>query len=294
MNMTDPKFLRMARQKARGKNIFAELLLTIALFMAGTFMTSILMGIIFRSIIKGVEYTELLSTLINLFSFLGISLTYMAYVKLVEKRSLETMGFTSKNRLSEYLKGLVLGFLLFFLAWLISLILGGNIFKGIKQNISIRALSLLFLGFMIQGMTEEVVCRGFLMVNISRRYGLRIGIIVNSLFFSALHLANPGINFISLLNIFLVGLVFSLYMVWRENIWGVGAMHTMWNFAQGNIFGVAVSGMDMKETIFLTEKIGDNNIINGGIFGIEGSLAGTIVLVIGIIVIYRKIYKERT
>jgi len=82
----------------------------------------------------------------------------------------------------------------------------------------------------------------------------------------------------------LFGIFAGVYFIRRGNIWGVAAVHSIWNFAQGNIFGVLVSGNDFGTTIF-TSTINENlTILNGGDFGLEGGILTTIVMVAGIVI----------
>jgi membrane protease YdiL (CAAX protease family) len=141
-------------------------------------------------------------------------------------------------------------------------------------------LLLFFLGFLIQGMSEELLCRSYLMVSLSRKWPLWACVVSNALLFSLFHLGNPGISVIALVNIFLFGLFASLLTLRRGSIWMVGALHSMWNFAQGNLFGIPVSGLvgspsPLKAT---AAEGGWQTLLNGGSFGIEGGLAATAVL----------------
>ena len=88
----------------------------------------------------------------------------------------------------------------------------------------------------------------------------------------------------AVINLFLFGVFAALYFLRRGNIWGISAIHTIWNFAQGNIFGCKVSGMNMGETIFNTVET--NGVLwSGGDFGPEGGIGVTVVLTIGIIIL---------
>ena len=83
---------------------------------------------------------------------------------------------------------------------------------------------------------------------------------------------------------FVFGIFASVYFVKRGNIWGIAAIHSIWNFAQGNIFGVLVSGNDFGTTVFKSEINESMTLINGGAFGLEGGILVTIVMVVGTIV----------
>ena len=54
---------------------------------------------------------------------------------------------------------------------------------------------------------------------------------------------------LSLISIVLVGVLMALYMLKTDNIWGVAALHGAWNFTQGNLVGVAVSGQNAGGTL---------------------------------------------
>jgi membrane protease YdiL (CAAX protease family) len=124
------------------------------------------------------------------------------------------------------------------------------------------------------------------MVSISRRYPVVVAIMINSIVFAMLHLLNSGISFLAFINLILYGILASLYFIKRGNIWGVAAFHSIWNFVQGNFYGIKVSGMDTGTSVFASSTEAGKAIINGGAFGLEGGLGVTIVLVIGIVMIY--------
>lgn len=56
-----------------------------------------------------------------------------------------------------------------------------------------------------------------------------------------------------------------------EDLWVVGAFHGAWNFFQGPILGVAVSGTNSGALIFKSIPTQAYEWLNGGRFGIEGS-----------------------
>ena len=82
------------------------------------------------------------------------------------------------------------------------------------------------------------------------------------------------------------GLFAAFLFVDCENIWIVGAFHSVWNFVQGNLYGIQVSGNRLTSSIFTsTSAEGTATIINGGSFGMEGGFAITIVLVVAIAIV---------
>lgn len=225
-------------------------------------------------------------SLISLFSFISIILFCLLFYKLIGKRKVYTLGFVKKGMFKEYGIGLLVGIAMFSIPTLLCAAIG-----GLKLSLNVGAplmLILFFLGFMIQGMGEEVLCRGSLMVSLSRRYSVLAAIIINSIVFACLHLGNGGLSnpvtfVIAMLNLFLFGVVASIYFIKTGNIWGVGALHTIWNYMQGNFFGISVSGMSTLPSVFEVTINEDFYLLNGGAFGMEGGLLVTLTLVISIV-----------
>ena len=169
-------------------------------------------------------------------------------------------------------------------AVLLCVVTGSLKIQGLSATFSIGVFVMFLLGYMIQGMAEEVLCRGYFLVSVSRRYPLAVGIAANAVFFAALHLLNDGISVLAFINLVLFGIFASVYFVKRGNIWGVGALHSIWNLVQGNVYGIRVSGMQSNCTILSSEMVAGRELINGGDFGLEGGLAVTIVLVAGTLI----------
>jgi hypothetical protein len=116
---------------------------------------------------------------------------------------------------------------------------------------------------------------------IGARYRPIWGILSSSLVFAVLHSLNPNLNPIAILNLFLFGLFTALYALYEGGLWGVFSLHTVWNWAQGNLFGFEVSGLARPVgTLFDLMEVGPD-AITGGPFGPEGGLAVTVVLVVG-------------
>ena len=85
-------------------------------------------------------------------------------------------------------------------------------------------------------------------------------------------------------------------MLVTDNIWGVCGIHSMWNFSQGNIYGISVSGTGTGESIIKADMNKNLWFINGGDFGIEGGLVTTVVLLAGIaaVLLYHKKRQSKT
>lgn len=223
-------------------------------------------------------------TIIMLFANAGIILVALLFCKLIQKRKVTTVGFQKPGMWKEYLCGLGAGFVMFSVAVLLCVATGSLRFQGLSATFSIGIFVLFILGFMIQGMAEEVLCRGYLLVSVGRRYPLAVGIFANAVLFAALHLLNDGISVLAFINLILFGVFASVYFIKRGNIWGIGALHSIWNLVQGNVYGIRVSGTQSTCSILASEMVAGRELMNGGDFGLEGGLAVTIVLVAGTLI----------
>ncbi len=202
------------------------------------------------------------------------------YCKVFEKRKIATLGLRKSNIALEYGVGAVIGLAMYSLTFLIAFLTGAVTFEG---GASFSFPIVLFLiGFIIQGASEEILIRGYLMTSVARDYKVFLAVFFSSAVFSLIHMSNSGVSVLALINIFLFGVFEGIYVLKRGDIWGACAIHSMWNFAQGNIFGSNVSGMASMPSIFNTIATPNMTAANGGAFGLEGGFACTIVIVVAI------------
>ena len=231
--------------------------------------------------------------ILELLAFGFVLNTAFRWTRKVEKRPIRTLGFYKENFLSNLLKGFGLGLALFLLTLLGLVALGQYRFESIHLN----PYSLVFVIFTIpfwilQGTTEEVVARTWLLPQLASRTNLKLAVLISSLFFTLLHMGNSGLTPLSLVNLFLFGVAMSLYLLKTDTIWGIGGIHGAWNFAQGNLFGVLVSGQSSGTSIMKFTPQGNQDWLSGGSFGIEGSIMSSIILFLLILYLAYQLKKE--
>ena len=176
------------------------------------------------------------------------------------------------------LAGLLLGFGMNGICILLSC-LTGDIklsFNGFKPVLFIAFL----IAVCIQSGGEELTDRCYLYQKLRRGYRQPwIAILVNSAVFSAMHLLNPGITVISVIGIFLSGLIWSLLVYYYDCWWAGVMMHTGWNFTQSILFGLPNSGVVSAYSVFRLDAASARDgffyTVN---FGVEGSLGSVIIL----------------
>lgn len=237
---------------------------------------------------SAIEYLEHFSPpdwfmAVDLISRVAIIIIAILFCKLFEKRGITSLGIRRDGAVIEYLLGLVIGFFMFGLVVLLSF--STNSIEIAINPKGVSAILILYLvGFIIQGAAEEIIVRGYFMVSLARDYKVFVAIIVSSLAFALIHIFNEGMTIIAFINILLIGIFFAVYIFKRGSIWGACAIHSMWNFAQGNVFGISVSGMDTMPSILTVTQNTSRGmwLLNGGAFGLEGSLLATIVIIVSI------------
>ncbi|MBD3237276.1 MAG: CPBP family intramembrane metalloprotease, partial [Candidatus Eisenbacteria bacterium] len=138
-------------------------------------------------------------------------------------------------------------------------------------------LPLLVLGFLIQGGSEEVITRGYLLRTLQQGAGLPAALIVTALLFAVAHGLNPGAGGLAFLNIALIGLLYGLVVV-RFSLWAAVIAHASWNLLLG-ILGAPVSGVRIG-ALFEAQLQGPE-IWTGGAFGPEASLITAITSALG-------------
>lgn len=220
---------------------------------------------------------------------------FIAYMRFVQRRNFAAMGFIRKKWALWYVMGFGCGLILFSIAMFLSVVLSGGsiVYSG---SLSPQMFFAALTGWMIQGMAEEVDGRGYMFLSITRKHREYVGVLASGLFFGMIHINNSGATVLSVLNTTLWGFLFCLLLVVTENIWFIGALHTAWNLAQGNVFGVLVSGNDPGAAIFRAELTGENVLLTGGAYGIEGNAVTTavvLVMIVAALLIIRKKERDR-
>ena len=217
---------------------------------------------------------------LKLFSFTSIFLVTLFWAKVIEKSSYAALGLRKERALKDFFIGWLIGGALLTTCVIIMYLLEALNFTGfnLSINIVIRFLILMVL-WSIQGSTEELLARGWMFSSISAKHSVYVGIIFSSLFFGLLHLGNDGLSIIPIIDLVLFGVMACLFMLKTNSLWMVCGIHAAWNCFQGNVFSFKVSGID-SGVAFIDVATKGNSLINGGAFGVEGSLVSVIVQVI--------------
>ncbi len=219
--------------------------------------------------------------IISLFSQAALIAAAVVYCRVFERRSLRSMGLGVRGAGLHYILGIVIGGAMIALSVLPAIALGSLSYTG-TGDFKVWVIILFFLGYIVQGAAEEILLRGYFMVSYSSTRRLNSSVLVSSILFALLHLGNNGAGVIGIINTFLFGAFLAYYFIRTKSLFGACAIHTAWNFIQGHVFGISVSGMPLYDSFFRFAPTGRLSVISGGIYGIEGGLTTTVVLVIAL------------
>lgn len=144
------------------------------------------------------------------------------------------------------------------------------------------------------GLYEELVSRGYLLTNLSEglngvagvgpRAAVGASMVLTSAIFGALHAFNENSTVFSSANLAFIGMMFAVaYVATGELALPIG-LHISWNFFQGTVFGLAVSGAKEGASVLGIQQAGPTRF-TGGVFGPEAGLTGTVAATLGIVLI---------
>jgi membrane protease YdiL (CAAX protease family) len=119
--------------------------------------------------------------------------------------------------------------------------------------------------------SEELVFRGILFRWIEDFGGSWFALLVTSAMFGAAHLHNPNASPIAAIGIaFEAGLMLGAAYMLTRSLWLPMGIHAAWNFAQGEIYDIPVSGTKVHGMV--DAQLTGPPLLTGNGFGLEASL----------------------
>lgn len=271
------------------------ILYTILSVTLGSFLLSIIYSI--ANIRKPIESkkveeylysTEVGVLLLQLSGFIVMLISVFIVLRIIENKRFKNIGFNSiKENAKGLLMGLILGAGSMTVIFMVLLISRNITLKESLMNPNFTSNALWGIAlYIIVALNEEILCRGYIQTTLNQMGKPWLSAIITSVTFSALHLGNPNVKTIGLLNIFLVGLLFSYMYIKTKSLWMPIGYHFTWNYFQGNVFGFHVSGTTQSKGVYNIEIVREN-ILTGGSFGPEAGILATIVIMIGVIIVWK-------
>lgn len=199
------------------------------------------------------------------------------YCRFVERRSAASMGLTKRHCVRDYIIGIAAGAIMFAATLGICVLSGSASYTGTAMYDKLIFI-VICIGWLIQGAEEEILCRGWFMGTLSQKLPLWAAVLINSTFFSLLHIFNAGFNLVVFVNLTLFGIFMSVTALRFDSLIPCCAIHSIWNLVQGNIFGLPVSGIPVGPSVWNFTLAENKQLWTGGDFGLEGSICEIIVI----------------
>lgn len=225
------------------------------------------------------------------------ALLLLVWIAAFERRKLVTLGFRRPGRgIVTLLIGFIAGVVLLSIPTVFLWSVGAYEQTTAPADVSNGAsggalLILLAVAWVIQGGTEELLTRGFLLQSSAVKLPGWLAVLLPAVVFTLVHgvLLHP----LPFALILLFALVASFIVLRQGALWIVIGFHAGWNFTLGNVFGIPVSGLPALSNSFmyLRPTPGAPDWLTGGSFGTEASLpaVGVLALVAGVaFLLYRR------
>lgn len=204
--------------------------------------------------------------------------------KYLENLPFRALGaWFTKNWLKDLFLGLLFGAAALSFAVLIAVVFGGlnfNFNQAHGRSAIWLTLGVSLAVFIPAAAFEEVFFRGYILQTFARAKLAWLAIAMTSLFFASAHLDNPNASFLSTLNTALAGVWFGAAYLKTRTLWFVFGLHLIWNWMQGAVFGIEVSGITAFTTAPLLREIDTGPAwLTGASYGIEGGIACTVAII---------------
>lgn len=201
---------------------------------------------------------------------LGLAL-FVLYTRQVEGRAVTELA--PALAAMELGAGFLLGLLMF--ALVIGCIAALGSYHVIGHNDASIVFAALF-GALLTGVFEELLVRGVLFRIVEDSLGSYWALAVSAAFFGAAHLGNPHATLLAGAAITIeAGIMLAAAYMLTRHLWLPIGLHAGWNFTQGGIFGVAVSGTPPHGV--LQSTLTGPVWLSGGEFGAESSVVAIVV-----------------
>lgn len=216
-----------------------------------------------------------------------LSFAALAYLAMWENLSPRYAGVCVKpwkRSLAELALGYLIGAVIMSVAVIATTLLGGFELTSNLGEARVGSVGIMVPIFLFQAFGEEVLYRGTGMTCMARKNSPVAAILVSSVLFSLHHHFNQGYGPLAFVNLFLLAVLLGISVFVTNRIWMATAIHAAWNFFQGNVFGVNVSGGAQEPASRLIScTTRDMPIVTGGQMGLEGSLVTTAALVLSLL-----------
>jgi membrane protease YdiL (CAAX protease family) len=206
----------------------------------------------------------------------------------LEYRHTAFYGLAGFDRARQFFIGLACGFA--FLSLLIGILVATHHLTLTQSHMTLgwtlRYAAAWGLAFLLVGMTEEFMLRGYLLFTLARGIRFWPAALVLAILFGALHKGNPGESPFGLVAAASIALVFSLSL-WRlGHLWWAIGFHASWDWAESFFYGTPDSGAVSAGRLMEAHPHGAL-LLSGGATGPEGSAWVALVILLAAILVWK-------
>ncbi|WP_432542870.1 CPBP family intramembrane glutamic endopeptidase [Kineococcus sp. SYSU DK002] len=223
-------------------------------------------------VVRAVQWNAPLTLVLGFAAAAATVLAYRWIVRRTERRAPTELLVRGAGRALG--RGALIGFALFGSVIALMAVFGDYQVDGWGSASGAVAL----LGFSAAAaVTEEVIFRGVLFRVVEGRLGSWLALVLTAALFGASHLLNPHSSLWGAVAITVeAGAMLAAAYVATRTLWLPIGLHFAWNFAEGGVFGMSVSGTDQPQGLLLSSLSGPT-WITGGDFGPEASVFSVLV-----------------
>jgi membrane protease YdiL (CAAX protease family) len=138
---------------------------------------------------------------------------------------------------------------------------------------------------------EELFIRGYVFAILRRAAGWKLALIVTSVVFGLLHLANPGADSESILAVVVAGFFLGAILLVTRSLYAAGAAHFAWNWVMAGALHIAVSGIKSPDPDYRIVDSGPD-WLTGGPWGPEGGIAAVVAMFIVLFYLYARRWRQ--
>jgi hypothetical protein len=247
-------------------------------------LAGVMLGVdgLLQTLMSLVTDSAALTTVVGVAGAVVAVVVYVWVVRVLERRH-PVAEVSRRGAVAGVASGLLVGAVLF------SAVIGIIAATG---HYRVAGLGSVAGAFAVLGITcstavaEELIFRAVLFRIVERWIGTWLALAVSALVFGLIHLANPGATLFGALAIAVeAGVLLGAAYALTRTIWFAVGIHLAWNFMEGGFFSTTISGTQNAFQGLLRSELTGPELLTGGGFGPEASVAAIGVGVVAAVVI---------
>ena len=181
--------------------------------------------------------------------------------------------------------GLASGFVLFSAVTGVVALLGGFEVLGMRGQGQLWSMLAMAI---VSGMVEELLFRGVVLRHLEGLLGSWAALAITAALFGLAHFTNPHAGWFAALAIAMeAGILLGAAYYLTSRLWLAIGIHAAWNFTQGWVFSVPVSGSETPLGLLITRRAGPD-WLTGGEFGLEASVVAMVLATLAGLLMLRR------